>query len=249
MSPRTDDGATTRPAVLVVQNSPTSGPGRLVGWLEAAGLDGHVVSGDELPRSLDAYDGIVTLGGGFMPDADDRAPWLPHERELTVEALKREMPLLGICLGAQMLALCAGGDVTADSGETERGSCPVDLLPAAAEDPVFGDLVADVSLRMIQNHRDSVTALPPGADLLATSDACTVQAFRVGVCAWGLQFHPETGPDRLRTWNEAELATDGFDRAALVAAAEDDAEVNERQSRALVEAFARVVHEATRKAG
>ncbi|KAA1422760.1 type 1 glutamine amidotransferase [Mumia zhuanghuii] len=247
MSPLTEADETARPAVLVVKNSPTSGPGRLVAWLEAAGVDSHVVDGADLPRSLDAYDGVVTLGGGFMPDADERAPWLPRERELTVEALKREVPLLGICLGAQMLALCAGGQVTADSGETERGSCPVDLLPAAADDPVFAELAAETSLRMIQNHCDSVTALPAGADLLATSDACAVQAFRVGVCAWGLQFHPETGHERLRTWNEAELANDGFDRAALVAAAEADAEVNERQSRTLVEAFARVVRDSAQK--
>ncbi|MGH1561940.1 type 1 glutamine amidotransferase [Mumia sp. DW29H23] len=244
MPPVADQTGEVRPTVLVAQNSPTSGAGRLVSWLDAAGIACTVVSGEDLPSSLDGYDGVVTLGGGFMPDADDHAPWLPHERKLTVQALQREVPLLGICLGAQVLALCAGGEVTASSGETERGSCPVELLPAADDDPVFGGLVAHGPLRMIQNHRDSITALPAGADLLATSDACRVQAFRVGVCAWGVQFHPEVGPERLAQWDEAALAADGYDRSALIAAAEADAAANETQSRTLVEAFAQVVRSA-----
>ena len=75
---------------------------------------------------------------------------------------------------------------------------------------------------MIQNHRDSITTLPPGAVLLATSDACRVQAFRVGAAAWGVQFHPEADAARLTTWNETRLAAVGIDRAELVAQAMAD---------------------------
>ncbi|WP_262848616.1 type 1 glutamine amidotransferase [Mumia quercus] len=236
---------TRRPEVLVVQNSPTSGGGRLPAWLEAAEISPTYVAGEDLGPSLDGVDGIVLLGGGFMPDDDERSPWLAKERRLVVQALKAEVPLLGICLGAQLLAICAGGEVTEKSGETERGSCPVTLLPAAADDPVFAGLVTYGELRMIQNHEDSVTVLPPGADHLATSDRCTVQAFRVGMSAWGVQFHPEVGADRLRSWDEAALRADGYDRAALIAGAEEDAERNEEQSRTLIAAFARVVHDVT----
>jgi GMP synthase-like glutamine amidotransferase len=185
--------------------------------------------------------GLVLLGGPMMPDDDERAPFLVEERELVAEALSTGLPVLGICLGAQMLALVAGGEVTADSGEIERGSCPITLLPAAADDAVFGALSEHQELRMIENHRDSITALPPEAVHLGTSDACRVQAFRVGNSAWGVQFHPEALPSRIAEWNEAKIVADGFDRDELIAQAEADAEINTGQARALAGAFAAVV--------
>jgi GMP synthase-like glutamine amidotransferase len=134
--------------------------------------------------------------------------------------------------------------VTARSGETERGSCPVRLLAAAGDDPLFAGLNGYDELRMIQNHHDSITTLPPGAVHLATSDACRVQAFRVGQAAWGVQFHPEASADRLALWDESNLAAEGFDLEALRAQAMEDAEANAVQARALVAAFAGVVREA-----
>jgi GMP synthase-like glutamine amidotransferase len=232
-----------RPRVLVVQNSPTSGGGRIPGWLDADGITAAPLAGEDLAPTLPQADGIVLLGGGFMPDDDERSPWLARERRLVVQALQAEVPLLGICLGAQLLALCAGGEVTEKSGETERGSCGVTLLPSAADDRLFADLLPYGELRMIQNHEDSVTTLPPGADLLATSEQCRVQAFRVGMSAWGVQFHPEVSAERLQRWDEAALHADGYDRAALIADAEADGPLNEEQSRTLLAAFAQVVHE------
>ena len=99
---------------------------------------------------------------------------------------------------------------------------------------------------MIQNHRDSITTLPPDAVHLATSEQCRVQAFRVGATAWGVQFHPETPAARLAEWDESKLAAEGFDRAALLAQATADAPINTEQSRALVGAFADVVREVRR---
>ncbi|ROR73214.1 type 1 glutamine amidotransferase [Bogoriella caseilytica] len=228
--------------ILVVQNSPSSGAGRLSGWLVEEGLSVDLVDGDELPPTLAGVDGVVLLGGGFMPDNDEHAPWLHRERALTREAIAKEIPLLGICLGEQVLALVAGGEVTASSGETERGSVGIDLTEAAAEDRVFSSLAGE-QLRMIQNHKDSVTRLPEEAVLLGTNEACKVQAFRVGSVAWGLQFHPEVDASRLKKWNEASLAKVGVDRDALAAAAEVDAPVNVRQSRELLANFAAVVRE------
>lgn len=232
-----------RPRVVIVQNSAGSGPGRLPDWLAGQGVDTVVVAGDDLPEvaAQPATDGWVLLGGGFLPDDDVKAPFLPRERALVREALATGTPVLGICLGAQVLAVVAGGEVTARSGETERGSCSVRLLAAAGDDPVFGPLTTYDELRFIQNHQDSITALPPEAVHLATSDACRVQAFRVGAAAWGVQFHPEVQASRLAQWNEASLAADGFDRSALVARAQADAPVSDEQAHALVSAFAGVV--------
>jgi GMP synthase-like glutamine amidotransferase len=234
---------------VLVQNSERSGPGRLPDWLAEEGIDAVVVAGPDLPdhRAGDApLDGLVLLGGGFMPDDDERAPFLPRERALVADAVDAGVPLLGICLGAQVLALVAGGEVTAKSGETERGSCSVQLLPAASDDPLFARLTRYDELRMIQNHRDSITALPPDAVHLGTSEACRVQAFRVGMAAWGVQFHPEAAASRLATWDDSTLVADGFDRTALVAQAEADAPLNDEQARALIGAFADVVRGAAR---
>jgi GMP synthase (glutamine-hydrolysing) len=238
-----------QPRVLVVQHTSTSGPGRLPGWLADDGIDAVVVDGPKLRTQLasgDPLHGLVLLGGGLMPDDDERYPFLPWERGLVGAAVATGVPVLGICLGAQMLALVAGGVVTANSGETERGSCRVDLLPAANDDSLFAGLTGYDGLRMIQNHYDSITALPPDAVHLATSELCGIQAFRVGAAAWGVQFHPEVSASRVAEWDESKLAAEGFDRTALLAKADEDAPVNTEQSRALIAAFAGVVREADR---
>ena len=241
---------TGRPRVLVVQHSERSGPGRLLDWLAEDGIEAVLVAAADLPEHLaegsPAVDGLVLLGGGLLPVDDERAPFLPRERALVCEAVTATVPVLGICLGAQLLAHVAGGQVTAKSGETERGSCPVDLLAAASDDPLFAGLTGYDELRMIQNHQDSITTLPPGAVLLATSEECRVQAFRVGTAAWGVQFHPEASAARLADWDESTLSAEGLDRAALLAQATADAPLNTEQARALVGAFADVVREACR---
>jgi GMP synthase (glutamine-hydrolysing) len=247
-----------RPTVVLVQNSPHSGPGRLPDWLEADGATAVVVQGADLDARVPTLaggagqdapdgpvDGLVLLGGGLLPDEDERAPWLAHERALVAEALDAGVPVLGICLGGQVLAHVTGGTVTGRSGETEKGLCPVRLLDDAADDALLGpvrEVAVGGEVRMVESHVDSITGLPPRAVLLATSDACGVQAFRVGEVAWGLQFHPEAAPERIGTWDADELAGLGFDRDELLAAALERAPENERQARALASAFAAVVH-------
>lgn len=200
---------------LVVQNSKTGGPGRWGPWLTEAGLTPQVVqahTGAPLPSRLE-HDALMVLGGGFMPDDAARAPWLPAVRRLVDEALTRGVCYFGICLGGQLLAQHAGGEVRAGHGTPEFGSTRLTLRPEAAGDPLFGDLPPAVSA--IENHIDQITRLPADAVWLASSDDCPHQAFRLGPAAWGVQFHPEADADRIQRWATPRLAAHGVDRDAL----------------------------------
>ncbi len=191
-------------------------------------------------------DALIVLGGGQNALADELCPWLPAVCGLMRSFADADRSVLGICLGGQLLAHVTGGTVTGRSGETEKGLCPVRLLDAATDDALLGplgELAENGEVRMVESHVDSITGLPPRAVHLATSDACGVQAFRVGDVAWGLQFHPEAAPERIGTWDADELAALGFDRDELLAAALERAPENEKQARALAAAFAAVVHD------
>lgn len=206
---------------LVIQNTPNGGPGRWADWLREGGLELDVVpayDGTPVPRSLGGHRALVVLGGGYLPDDDARAPWLPATRALVREAVATGTPVFGICLGGQMLAQVAGGTVKSSHGTPEFGSTPLRLRGAAAEDPLFRGLPATPSA--IENHVDRITELPPGAAWLVESDACPYQAFRLGDApAWGVQFHPETSADRIRHWDPARVEPHGFDRDTLHRAA------------------------------
>ncbi|MCQ4213663.1 type 1 glutamine amidotransferase [Streptomyces longispororuber] len=208
-----------RGPVLVVQNTRSGGPGRVGGWLREAGLEVrtlHPYDGDVLPASLDGRP-LLVLGGGFLPDDDERAPWLPATRRLAAQALHGGTPFLGVCLGGQLLAQVAGGTVRAEHGTPEYGSTAIRLRPEAADDPLLHGLGAEVTA--IERHVDAVTELPPGAAWLASSEHCPHQAFRVGAAAWGLQFHPEADAGRVAGWDRDELAARGVDRDVLHARA------------------------------
>lgn len=225
--------------ILAVRNAERSGLGRFRGWWEEAGLRIAEVSGTAVPVAPDGFDAVVLLGGGFLPDDDRRAPWLAAERELARRTVADGVPLLGICLGAQVLAIVTGGVVRGGHGRPERGSCPVSLCPEAGTDPLFAG--SPEEFRVIQNHRDQITELPPGAVRLARSEACPVQAFRVGERAWGVQFHPEAGAERLDRWDEAALADDGLDLRALRVEADTAEPESARNARRLAGNFAEIV--------
>jgi GMP synthase (glutamine-hydrolysing) len=206
-------------SALVVQNSAGSGPGRWAPWLAAEEVAPRVVeayAGEPVPRRLE-HEALVVLGGPVMPDDEERAPWLRDVRRLVAEALEREVCYFGICLGGQLLAQHAGGEVRAAYGTPEFGSVGLDLRPEAAHDPLLRGLPARVTA--IENHVDQITRLPADAVWLASSEACRHQAFRLGPAAWGVQFHPEADAGRIPDWSDARLAAHGADRAALHRAA------------------------------
>lgn len=243
--------AARAPRVLVVVNAESSGPRRLGRWLEEDGIVVDTALGsDGLPDDLSGYDGLVMLGGGLMPDDDDRAPWLAQERVLAREAIDADLPTLGICLGGQLLAHVAGGEVRASFGPKERGATLITPSAHGSSDALLSAL--GDAVHMIENHQDMITALPPDAVLLASSEAVENQAFRLGAHVRGLQFHPEVGAEDLTRWEEPTTRAEG-DRpvAELLAEARDVDQLNTRASRSMAAAFAAEVRAAaaTRSAG
>lgn len=148
----------------------------------------------EPPRPLGDYAALVVLGGDQNVCEQDRFPYLTAEIALLREWLAGGRPVLGVCLGAQLLAEATGGRVVR-AERRELGWLDVELLPAAREDPVLG--FAPARLTALQWHSYAVEP-PPGAVALARSPVC-VQAFRLGR-SWGLQFHPEVDRDILDAW-------------------------------------------------
>lgn len=142
---------------------------------------GEAVPGD--PREAEA---IVSLGGGMRVLDEGRHPFLALETALLSRAVARGVPVLGIGLGAQLLARALGGTVLR-APVPEFGWGTATLTRAGRRDPLFDGLNSPLSVFLW--HEDTFT-LPPGAELLATADACENQAFRYGN-SWGLQFHPE----------------------------------------------------------
>ncbi|RKN12019.1 type 1 glutamine amidotransferase [Streptomyces radicis] len=213
---------------LVVQHTPGGGPGRWGAWLAEGGLDLRVVrpyAGEPLPDRLE-HAALLVLGGAYLPDDDARAPWLATARGLVRDALDREIPMVGICLGGQMLATVAGGAVQPEYGEPEFGSTRLTLRAEAADDPLFHGLPAHPPA--IENHVDAIVRLPEGARWLARSERCPYQAFRVGTAAWGVQFHPESSPERIALWSAERLERHGVDREELRRrAAADEAALTE----------------------
>ncbi|MFS8198039.1 methyltransferase domain-containing protein [Streptomyces sp. CWNU-52B] len=177
--------------VLVVEHLPHEGPYAIGTALAAAGLPVRVCrtwAGDPVPESPAGLAALVVLGGP-MAAYDDSPAFATRAAELTLlrAALDSEVPVLGVCLGARLLAVAAGG--TSGPGTARRiGWGEVRTAPVASADPLFADVPE--RLRVLHGHGDTVD-LPPGATLLASCDRHRVQAFRIGGSAWGVRFHLE----------------------------------------------------------
>ena len=228
--------------LLVIVNDIDSQPGLLTRWMISENVEFDLriggVSALPGPSELDAYDGLVMLGGGYMPDETDRAPWLADEAELVRRALETDLPQFGICLGGQLIAHVIGGDVRAQTGAPEKGYTRIDTTAEAAADPVFSAIRPRTSF--VESHVDRIVSLPEEATLLARSEACEFQAFRVGR-AWGTQFHPESTRANIERWDAEKLQTLGFDKDTLLEEAMELGPESERDSKALFSAFLTVV--------
>ncbi|WP_035812717.1 type 1 glutamine amidotransferase [Jiangella gansuensis] len=194
----------TRPPLIdVVEHEPGCPLDRFGPWLADAGAPVRVVrpyAGDAVPSEPGA--GLIVLGGQMSAYDDGAAPWLPAVRSLLAASVEAGAPTLGICLGAQLLAVALGGavDVGAAPGR-ESGVVDVVWRAEADDDPLVRGLRAPFPGPSM--HADAVAVLPPGAVWLASSAMYPHQAFRVGPAAWGVQFHPEVSLPTFTGWAEA----------------------------------------------
>jgi GMP synthase (glutamine-hydrolysing) len=147
------------------------------------------------PRPLESYDAYMVFGGAMHPDQEDRHTWLPEEIAWLERLIADRRPVLGVCLGVQLLARAAGAQVRR-LDEPEIGWIDVALNEAGAEDPVLSSLPRTFPGLVWHHYTYDV---PDGAVELARTDR-TTQAFRLGDACWGVQFHPEVTGVQLERW-------------------------------------------------
>jgi GMP synthase-like glutamine amidotransferase len=204
--------------VLAIVHETEAGPGVFGDAIRERGdtlEEWMVPESPEPPADPLGYDAVFVLGGSMNADEGERFSWIGSERELISRLLERRVPLMGLCLGGQMVAAAAGA-VPRRAARPEIGWHPVEVTEAGREDPVLGPLAP--RFETFQWHSYEFP-LPPGAVALARSEVC-LQAARVGELAWALQFHPEVSAADALRWtadyeSDADAVRIGIDPTAL----------------------------------
>lgn len=178
-------------AILIFEHSDRTGAGRLAQTLREYGNRLRFVKlhhDEPFPVDLDDVDAIISCGGP-QSATDDSIEWIRQEMDLMRLATERELPVVGLCFGSQVLARALGGEVSRMDGGPEFGWHEVSLSPAGREDAMHAGM--PWKAMMAHFHHDCVSELPPGATLLASSEMCKVQAWTAGLRTYGFQYHPE----------------------------------------------------------
>jgi GMP synthase (glutamine-hydrolysing) len=205
---------------LAISHERAAGPGVFAEALIAAGSEldiWHLAETDRPPADPLGYDAVMTFGGAMHADQLDAHAWIAPEKQLLAELLAAGVPLLGVCLGSQLLVEAAGGQARR-ARRPEIGWHPVELTAEGAGDALIAPLAP--SFEAFQWHSYECVP-PPGAVILARSPVC-VQAFRVGERAWGIQFHAEVSAADAATWiddyqSDPDAVRIGIDPRALAA--------------------------------
>ena len=205
--------------MLVLQHIAIETPGLIADALAQAQLTPQIIhsfAGEPVPANLDGADALLLMGGPMGVYDHPQFPFLKQEMRLIEAALRAEKPILGICLGSQLLAAALGAPVTKGK-QKEIGWHPVRLTTEALQDPLWQGTVP--SFTALHWHGD-VFELPSGAVGLASSNLTPHQAFRYGRNAYGFLFHMELTEPMLRAWVAAfadELRASHLDGAQILA--------------------------------
>lgn len=187
------------PKLLVFQHVAHEILGTLDPLLRRSGFRIRYVNFDRDPQqrpTLDGYDGLVVLGGPMSVYDVENYPHLAIEVEAIREALDRDLPILGVCLGAQLLSVALGGEVVPNP-TPEIGWYPIQPTRGGSDDPLIREF--STCEQIFQWHGDTFS-IPEGAVHLAESSDCAHQAFRYGDCAYGFQFHLEVDEAMIYRW-------------------------------------------------
>ncbi|MEI8175438.1 MAG: type 1 glutamine amidotransferase [Candidatus Omnitrophota bacterium] len=182
--------------ILIIKHAAHEGPGTLGEYFGNRSRTIDLGRGDRLPKTSEGIAAIISMGGPMNVYEEERYPFLKDEDLFLKDALRRAVPFIGICLGAQLLAKAAGATVV-KAPERETGWHAIGLTREGIADPLFAGL--EESLTVFQWHED-MFEVPAGGVLLARSAACPHQAFRIGTNAYGLQFHVEVTLTMIEAW-------------------------------------------------
>jgi GMP synthase (glutamine-hydrolysing) len=237
------------PRILAVEHEESCPPALVGDWLAEAGCTLEVCrpyAGDTLP-DLTSYDGVLVLGGEMGANDDDGFAWLAPLRAGIREAVASGTPLLGICLGHQLVAVALGGTVERNPRGQTVGLQPLGWTADAAHDDWVGGRTGGECA--IHWNNDVVVAPPDGAVVLARTRDGEAQVVRYGARAWGIQAHPEAHAGIIRRWVEDEREDEvarGFDEQSVLAAIEAAAPALTSYWKPLTARFAGIVAEGRR---
>ncbi|HHT9125489.1 MAG TPA: type 1 glutamine amidotransferase [Candidatus Brocadiia bacterium] len=188
--------------VLFIKHIDIEGPGTIADFLESNNVPHRTINpfkGDTYPDDPKTCSAIVSLGGPMNVYEEEKYPFLKLEDSFLRDAVRKEVPILGICLGAQLLAKACGAKVEKAKAK-EIGWYKIPLTSKGKKDPLFRGI--DNELNVFQWHGDTFN-IPDGGVRLAESNICPNQAFRYGKNAYGIQFHVEVTKQMIQEWIEA----------------------------------------------